>query len=244
MKKISKNSKITITTGVLFVLGLLILMYLYNPAPHITTPEKDAKFLAEQAETIHSELDLRQLEKLAYEYEIAYRNNYGGAKAMYFKSLVEPILIEAGDRRDAIREEEDYLRDQQNLFFSKLEDMDVAWRMKLGSDEDIFDMLNANDLRVLELTDEIAQLQADRVLLAEKAWQGDGATIDEKSLENLGKVDEKIKRLNHSIESINHDSEVIRLAYRLQRGMDFEYVRPMGEFPMEDETPAEELPVE
>ena len=35
--------------------------------------------------------------------------------------------------------EEDYLRDQQNLFFSKLEDMDVAWRMKLGSDEDIFD---------------------------------------------------------------------------------------------------------
>lgn len=236
----SKNSKIIITVGVLFVVGLFTLSYLYNPSPHITTPEKDAKLLAEQAETIRTELDLRQLEKLAYEYEIAYRNNYGGAKAMYFKSLVEPILIEAGDRRDAIREEEDYLRSQQRLFFSKLEDMDVAWRMKLGSDEEIFDKLNANDFRVLELIDEIAQLQADKELLAEQAWQGEGGTIDEKCLENIGKVDEKIERLNRSIEHINHDSEVIRLAYRLQRGMDFEYVRPMEVLPADEDMPADE----
>lgn len=241
MKKISKNSKITITVGVLFVVGLFTLSYLYNPSPHITTPEKDAKLLAEQAETIHTELDLRQLEKLAYEYEIAYRNNYGGAKAMYFKSLVEPILVEAGDRRDAIREEEDYLRSQQKLFFSKLEDMDVAWRMNLGSDQEIFDKLNANHFRVLELTDEIAQLQADKERLAEQAWQGDGGTIDEKCLENIGKVDEKIAKLNCSIESVNHDSEVVLLAYRLQCGMDFEYVRPMGEDAAEDEVAAEEL---
>ena len=44
-----KSTKITILVGVLFVVGLLAMSYLYNPTPHITTPEKDAQLLANEA---------------------------------------------------------------------------------------------------------------------------------------------------------------------------------------------------
>lgn len=218
MKTEMRNRMKVAGVGAAFVVGLLVLSYLHNPSPDITTPEQDAQMLRLKAETIHSEADLRELEKLAYEYEMAYKHSYDGAKAMYFKSLCEPILIEAGDRREQIRAEEDHLANEQRKFNETLDNIDEAWRMKLGSDEEILATLDENAEAVYALESDISQLQFRKQQLGEEAWNGPGGTLDEKCLEEIGKVEESIKKLEKSIDDYIHKNHIISLACRLQRG--------------------------
>ena len=221
MKTKTKNNLIVVGIGVLFIAGVFAISYLHEPKLHLTTPEQDAQKLSQKAEVIRTETDLRELEKLAYEYELAYRHSYNGAKAMYFKSLYEPILVKAGDRRDAIRAEEDRLAAAQKEFYQRLDDIDVAWRMTLGSDEDVLRKIQDNEASVVSCEQEIETLQARKVQLAEDAWNGPSGTLDQKCLDEIGVVDEKIAKLQDSIAEHNHTIEQIKLAYRLQRGAEF-----------------------
>lgn len=221
MKTKTKNNLIVVGIGVLFIAGVFAISYLHEPKLHLTTPEQDAQKLSQKAEVIRTETDLRELEKLAYEYELAYRHSYNGAKAMHFKSLYEPILVKAGDRRDAIRAEEDRLAAAQKEFYQRLEDIDVAWRMTLGSDEDVLCKIQENEASIVSCEQEIETLQARKVQLAEDAWNGPSGTLDQKCLDEIGVVDEQIAKLQDSIAEHNHTIEQIRLAYRLQRGAEF-----------------------
>lgn len=218
MKKEKRNSMKVAGIGAAFVLGLLVLSYLHNPSPDITTPEQDAQMLRLKAETIRTEADLRELEKLAYEYEMAYKHSYNGAKAMYFKSLYEPILVEAGDKRERIRAEEDYLANEQHKFHEKLSDADEAWRMNLGTDEELLAQIAQNEATVAALEEEIYELQLRKQQLGEDAWNGPGGSLDEKCLEEIGKVEERITKCNSSIAECEHSNHIILLACRLQRG--------------------------
>lgn len=221
MKTKTKNNLIVVGIGVLFIAGVFAISYLHEPKLHLTTPEQDAQKLSQKAEVIRTETDLRELEKLAYEYELAYRHSYNGAKAMRFKSLYEPILVKAGDRRDAIRAEEDRLAAAQKEFYQRLDDIDVAWRMTLGSDEDVLCKIQENEASVVSCEQEIETLQARKVQLAEDAWNGPSGTLDQKCLDEIGVVDEQIAKLQDSIAEHNHTIEHIKLAYRLQRGAEF-----------------------
>lgn len=221
MKTKTKNNLIVVGIGVLFIAGVFAISYLHEPKLHLTTPEQDAQKLSQKAEVIRTETDLRELEKLAYEYELAYRHSYNGAKAMHFKSLYEPILVKAGDRRDAIRAEEDRLAAAQKEFCQRLDDIDVAWRMTLGSDEDVLRKIQENEASVVSCEQEIETLQARKVQLAEDAWNGPSGTLDQKCLDEIGVVDEQIAKLQDSIAEHNHTIEQIKLAYRLQRGAEF-----------------------
>lgn len=221
MKTKTKNNLIVVGIGVLFIAGVFAISYLHEPKLHLTTPEQDAQKLSQKAEVIRTETDLRELEKLAYEYELAYRHSYNGAKAMHFKSLYEPILVKAGDRRDAIRAEEDRLAVAQKEFYQRLDDIDVAWRMTLGSDEDVLRKIQENEASVVSCEQEIETLQARKVQLAEDAWNGPSGTLDQKCLDEIGVVDEQIAKLQDSIAEHNHTIEQIKLAYRLQRGAEF-----------------------
>lgn len=221
MKTKTKNNLIVVGIGVLFIAGVFAISYLHEPKLHLTTPEQDAQKLSQKAEVIRTETDLRELEKLAYEYELAYRHSYNGAKAMHFKSLYEPILVKAGDRRDAIRAEEDRLAAAQKEFYQRLDDIDVAWRMTLGSDEDVLRKIQENEASVVSCEQEIETLQARKVQLAEDAWNGPSGTLDQKCLDEIGVVDEQIAKLQDSIAEHNHTIEQIKLAYRLQRGSEF-----------------------
>lgn len=221
MKTKTKNNLIVVGIGVLFIAGVFAISYLHEPKLHLTTPEQDAQKLSQKAEVIRTETDLRELEKLAYEYELAYRHSYNGAKAMRFKSLYEPILVKAGDRRDAIRAEEDRLAAAQKEFYQRLDDIDVAWRMTLGSDEDVLRKIQENEASVVSCEQEIETLQARKVQLAEDAWNGPSGTLDQKCLDEIGVVDEQIAKLQDSIAEHNHTIEQIKLAYRLQRGAEF-----------------------
>lgn len=221
MKTKTKNNLIVVGIGVLFIAGVFAISYLHEPKLHLTTPEQDAQKLSQKAEVIRTETDLRELEKLAYEYELAYRHSYDGAKAMHFKSLYEPILVKAGDRRDAIRVEEDRLAAAQKEFYQRLDDIDVAWHMTLGSDEDVLRKIQENEASVVSCEQEIETLQARKVQLAEDAWNGPSGTLDQKCLDEIGVVDEQIAKLQDSIAEHNHTIEQIKLAYRLQRGAEF-----------------------
>lgn len=221
MKTKTKNNLIVVGIGVLFIAGVFAISYLHEPKLHLTTPEQDAQKLSQKAEVIRTETDLRELEKLAYEYELAYRHSYNGAKAMHFKSLYEPILVKAGDRRDAIRAEEDRLAAAQKEFYQRLDDIDVAWRMTLGSDEDVLRKIQENEASVVLCEQEIETLQARKVQLAEDAWNGPSGTLDQKCLDEIGVVDAQIAKLQDSIAEHNHTIEQIKLAYRLQRGAEF-----------------------
>ena len=221
MKTKTKNNLIVVGIGVLFIAGVFAISYLHEPKLHLTTPEQDAQKLSQKAEVIRTETDLRELEKLAYEYELAYRHSYNGAKAMHFKSLYEPILVKAGDRRDAIRAEEDRLAAAQKEFYQRLDDIDVAWRMTLGSDEDVLRKIQESEASVVSCEQEIETLQARKVQLAEDAWNGPSGTLDQKCLDEIGVVDEQIAKLQDSIAEHNHTIEQIKLAYRLQRGAEF-----------------------
>lgn len=238
MKTEMRNRMKVAGVGAAFVVGLLVLSYLHNPSPDITTPEQDAQMLRLKAETVHSEADLRELEKLAYEYEIAYKHSYNGAKAMYFKSLYEPILIEAGDRREQIRAEEDHLANEQRKFNETLDDIDEAWRMKLGTDEELLADIAENEFSISTLEQEIYELELRKQQLGEDAWNGPGGSLDEKCLEEIGKVEERIKKCRKSIESYEHNNHIILLACRLQRGAE-----PVAEVVVV-ETPEVEEPVE
>ena len=221
MKTKTKNNFIVVSIGVLFIAGVFAISYLHEPKLHLTTPEQDAQKLSQKAEVIRTETDLRELEKLAYEYELAYRHSYNGAKAMHFKSLYEPILVKAGDRRDAIRAEEDRLAAAQKEFYQRLDDIDVAWRMTLGSDGDVLRKIQENEASVVSCEQEIETLQARKVQLAEDAWNGPSGTLDQKCLDEIGVVDEQIAKLQDSIAEHNHTIEQIKLAYSLQRGAEF-----------------------
>ncbi len=221
MKTKTKNNLIVVGIGVLFIAGVFAISYLHEPKLHLTTPEQDAQKLSQKAEVIRTETDLRELEKLAYEYELAYRHSYNGAKAMHFKSLYEPILVKAGDRRDAIRAEEDRLAAAQKEFYQRIEDIDVAWRMTLGSDKDVLRKIQENEASVVSCEQEIETLQARKLQLAEDAWNGPSGTLDQKCLDEIGVVDEQIAKLQDSIAEHNHTIEQIKLAYRLQRGAEF-----------------------
>lgn len=222
MKSNKRERWIVVGVGAAFVVALLTLSNIYNPSPKLTTPEQDAQLLAFKAETIRTEIDLRNLEKLAYEYEIAYKHSYNGAKALYFKSLVEPIIIAAGDRREEIRREEDYLAGEVNKFKSTLNDVDEAWRMPLGTTEEGVAIIVANDEQVAKLVAEIEALELRKQELAVAAWSGASGKLDESCLKEIGKVEDSIVECNAKIKEVEHKSNIVKLAYRLQRGEELE----------------------
>ena len=218
MKTKTRNNLAVAGIGLLFVLGLLVASYLYEPSVEITTPEQDAQMISNKAQVIRTEADLRELEKLAYEYEMAYRENYNGATAMYFKSLCEPIMVKAGDRRDMIRAKEDELRAAQKEFNKRLNDLDAAWRMKLGSDEEVLEIIANNEATIAKLNETIEKLVEYTGELAVKAWSGSGGSLDERCLKEIGVVEAEIVKCKAEIEQCNVFIEQIKLACRLQRG--------------------------
>ena len=227
MKTKTKKNLAVAAIGALFIVGVFAISYLHEPKLHLTTPEKDAYKIGQQVETIRTENDLRKLEKLAYEYELAYRHSYNGATAMHFKALVEPYIIAAGDRRDAIREEEERLEAAQQEFAKHLNDIDVAWRMELGSDAEVLQIIAQKRAAIAELEESICQLTAHKEQLAEAAWSGSGGSLDQKCLEEIGNVEKSIVKCQQDIAVYAHKTHVIELAYRLQNGTTLERQEPV-----------------
>lgn len=199
---------------------VVILLLLATKCDHgvkITTPQRDAKRIAELAELVESEADLRAVEKLATKYELAYRKSISGAAAMKFKRLAEPALIAAGDRRDAFRETEDYLLAQQTQLNDKLSLLDAAWQLPLTTAEEQLSEIQANNNTIAEMEANIAELTAKKEQLGfEVVDKG----YPEELLAEIGKVEDEISANEKRIGELQCANTVIEYAYKLQQGAD------------------------
>lgn len=220
MKQDSKKRVALATFYTLFVV-MLLMGTRCESRVHLTTPERDAKHIAELAETVHSEAELRAVEKLATEYEIAYRKSYGGAKALYFKSLYEPVMDEAGERRAIYRAEEERVAELERQFEASLGDLDLAWKMPLGSLEEELAKIAANDATIAKYDAELQSLVAKKEQLAMDIID---AGYPQDMLDQIGVVEKDIKALEDKIAEVAHTNEIIILANRLQlqRTLDIE----------------------
>ena len=220
MKQDSKKRVALATFYTLFVV-MLLMGTRCESRVHLTTPERDAKHIAELAETVHSEAELRAVEKLATEYEIAYRKSYGGAKALYFKSLYEPVMDEAGERRAIYRAEEERVAELESQFEASLGDLDLAWKMPLGSHDEELAKIAANYATIAKYDAELQSLVAKKEKLAMDIID---AGFPQDMLDQIGVVEKDIKALEDKIAEVAHTNEIIILANRLQlqRTLDIE----------------------
>lgn len=216
MKNNRKQKAILATIYTLFVVGLLLGTRCESRV-HLTTPEKDAQHLAHLAETVHTEADLREVERLASQYEIAYRKSYGGAKALYFKSLYEPILDEAGERRAAFRAEEDYLSEQQTTLNTTISDLNAAWTVALGDEAEELKKLAENNTLIENMRAELETLVVAKEEYAEKIIE---EGYPQEMLNEIGKMEEEILTKESEIAKMEHKNEIIILANKLQLGRD------------------------
>ena len=212
MKQDSKKRVALATFYTLFVV-MLLMGTRCESRVHLTTPERDAKHIAELAETVHSEAELRAVEKLATEYEIAYRKSYGGAKALYFKSLYEPVMDEAGERRAIYRAEEERVAELESQFEASLADLDLAWKMPLGSLEEELAKIAANDATIAKYDAELQSLVAKKEQLAMDIID---AGYPQDMLDQIGVVEKEIMATEGKIAEVAHTNEIIILANRLQ----------------------------
>lgn len=212
MKQDSKKRVALATFYTLFVV-MLLMGTRCESRVHLTTPERDAKHIAELAESVHSEAELRAVEKLATEYEIAYRKSYGGAKALYFKSLYEPVMDEAGERRAIYRAEEERVAELEAQFEASLGDLDLAWKMPLGSHDEELAKIAANDATIAKYDAELQSLVANKEQLAMDIIE---AGFPQDMLDQIGIVEKDIKALEDKIAEVAHTNEIIILANRLQ----------------------------
>ena len=216
MKNNRKQKAILATIYTLFVVGLLLGTRCESRV-HLTTPEKDAQHLAHLAETVHTEADLREVERLASQYEIAYRKSYSGAKALYFKSLYEPILDEAGERRAAFRAEEDYLNEQQTTLNTTISDLNAAWTVALGDEAEELKKLAENKILIEAMRAELETLVVAKEEYAEKIIE---EGYPQEMLNEIGKMEEEIMSKEAEIAEMEHKNEIIILANKLQLGRD------------------------
>lgn len=216
MKNNRKQKAILATIYTLFVVGLLLGTRCESRV-HLTTPEKDAQHLAHLAETVHTEADLREVERLASQYEIAYRKSYSGAKALYFKSLYEPILDEAGERRAAFRAEEDYLSEQQTTLNTTISDLNAAWTVALGDEAEELKKLAENKILIENMRAELETLVVAKEEYAEKIIE---EGYPQEMLNEIGKMEEEIMSKEAEIAEMEHKNEIIILANKLQLGRD------------------------
>lgn len=212
MKADTKKRVALTTFYTLFVVMLLMGTRCENRV-HLTTPERDAKHIAELASTIHSEAELRAVEKLATEYEIAYRKSYGGAKAIYFKSLYEPVMDEAGERRAIYRAEEERVAKLEELFDTSLSDLEAAWQMPLGSESEELNKIAANNATIEGYRAELLSLNAEKEQLAMDIIE---AGYPQDMLDKIGVIDSEVEAVEAKIAEVEHTNAIIRLSNRLQ----------------------------
>ena len=230
MKNNRKQKAILATIYTLFVVGLLLGTRCESRV-HLTTPEKDAQHLAHLAETVHTEADLREVERLASQYEIAYRKSYSGAKALYFKSLYEPILDEAGERRAAFRAEEDYLNEQQTTLNATISDLNAAWTVALGDEAEELKKLAENKILIEDMRAELELLVVAKEEYAEKIIE---EGYPQEMLNEIGKMEEEIMSKEAEIAEMEHKNEIIILANKLQLGRELRIVEQVSTIDTEE----------
>lgn len=189
----------------------------------ITKPSVDAQIIIERGRNVETEAELRDLERLANQYELAYRQSINGAAAERFKALTADVLNDAALNMQEYQQQQQADRALRQSIDDKLAVLDQAWSLELTTQEQDRRKLEEVARKADELNGELARLSAEyiRVTEALDAVGYDDDDADEK-LERYGNELDTIELRRAEVaatldETMNRVA-IYRLAYKLQRG--------------------------
>ena len=195
------------------VIILLLLATKCEKPIKITTPQKDAHYIAELAATVETEDELKTVEGLARKYELAYRKSANGATALKFRKLCAPIIDEASSRCAEAANAEMYLNEEHQKLVDKLDLLDAAWQYQITTAEADLAKIAAIEESVADIYTTIDSLSVVKgnlgVEIVEKGYPQD-------MLDKIGKLTERIASEEAKIAGVLREAEIIRYAYKLQ----------------------------
>lgn len=201
--------------GYTALVAVVLLMSQCESRVTLTTPKKDAQRIITLAEGVESEEELKSIEKLARQYEIAYERMYNGAASLEFKRLTNDALREASYACDEIHAKNDALQALKDEFTCSLNMLDAAWSFEALTSEKYAEIMAANEQRISEINAEIQLAEAEIQAYSDKLID---AGYPAEMLEELGKMKEGITAYESQIAAVESECRVLTLAYKLQGG--------------------------
>jgi hypothetical protein len=110
---------------------------------------------------------------------------------------------------------------QEELFDSLLADMDKAWTMELGSEEDERQKIAKNNEVIAQKQDALAEQIAAK---EQYAMDIIDAGYPQDMLNTLGEMEAAIVVAELEIAEVEHNNYIIALANKLQRGLDLNVI--------------------
>jgi chromosome segregation ATPase len=209
------KTKIFTVLGYAALVAVVLLLSQCESRVTLTTPKKDAQRIITMAQGVESEEELKSIEKLARKYEIAYEHMYNGAASLEFKRLTNDALREASYACDEIHAKNAALQALKDEFTGSLNMLDAAWSFEALTSERYAEIMAANEQRISEINAEIQQAEAEIQAYSDKLID---AGYPAEMLEELGKMKESITKYESQIASVENESRVLTLAYKLQGG--------------------------
>ena len=212
----TKNKKLKLA----YLCIVIFLFYAPSMCSHtkITTPAQDAYKLYQMAQCFETEAELRSIEKLCNEMEIAYQNSYNGAVAMKFRLMTQSIIDEASKRREGFRAMEEAEANAELTLANLFADLDAAWQINIPSEEE-----------AQKQYDKLAQICVD-THMAMRAKLIESGKIYEEAQKNNYRQDilnkhtavvNEFKALEQQVIKHNATARHYNLAYRLKFGKEF-----------------------
>ena len=230
--------------GYTALVAVVLLMSQCESRVTLTTPKKDAQRIITMAQGIESEEELKSIEKLARQYEIAYERMYNGAASLEFKRLTNDALREASYACDEIHAKNDALQALKDEFAGALDMLDAAWSYEALTSEKYAEIVAANEARISEINAEIERAEAEIQAYSDKLIE---AGYPAEMLEELGKMKDGITAYESQIAAVEGKCRVLTLAYKLQGGeVAIENTEPAAEpeEPATEQQPTTEEPTE
>ena len=212
----TKNKKLKLA----YLCIVIFLFYAPSMCSHtkITTPAQDAYKLYQMAQCFETEAELRSIEKLCNEMEIAYQESYNGAVAMKFRLMTQSIIDEASKRREGFRAMEEAEANAELTLANLFADLDAAWQINIPSEEE-----------AQKQYDKLTQICVD-THMAMRAKLIESGKIYEEAQKNNYRQDilnkhtavvNEFKALEQQVIKHNATARHYNLAYRLKFGKEF-----------------------
>ena len=200
---------------------VVILLYLATTCEgktDISTPSKDAHKLLNIAQTVQTEEDVRNLGILIQNMEIAYRNSYGGAKAIEFRNATNIVfdVAEANWKRyAAISDTEEKLRAE---FYSVIADRDAAWNIVFESKEQAYEVYKSKLSGIVDAHLKMRELMAKSIALSEEIQE---AGYPKDLMDENTAIEKQVKECVKQLAELREDARRYNFAVNLQYGEPF-----------------------
>lgn len=224
MKRILRTLKELFTKNKKLKLVYLIIIFALCYLPSmcnnvkITTPSQDANRLYQMAQSVETEEELRSLEILCNEMEIAYRHSYNGAMAIKFRLMTQFVVDEGAARRDAFRKMEDAEDRAEVAFDALMSDLDAAWQIEIPSENEALKEYNK---LAQACVDTHMAMRAKLIELNKASIETIQNSYKQEYLDRENVINKDIATIEDRLAECNADLKHYNIAYRLKYGKEF-----------------------